>query len=503
MFCWQCGKEIYPGAFFCTNCGLKIRQSETPVQGEVGTAQNIPESAVQEQAGTVQMMQPISAVHSQEMMDQAQEPEPTVALQADNILASESPVAQMPFPAPVMSSETATLLNADVPTRPIVSDDGTNPGIGQQVSAPQMQTEVPQVQTAPQMQTKVPQVQTAPQMQTKVPQVQTAPQMQTEVPQVQTVPQEHASVIGAQGDPRKPKKGVIIAVIVAAILVFLVGVWGAFYFAEDSYKDYSLALGKREEVEERDEESREKALEEAHSYREDSEESESLELPEETEESKSNSEENLAEGMTEDRKEYSGEGMEDSFEEEGSTEMEETPWKNPKNGEEVFPGVPEVRPFSGRDVYPDIDGYAEGGVGDAMHTYWFDYTVTYAYVCSEYGGYIPSEGMELLVVEMAVKNTFEESIPMFDIDFQAQWEDSADDAFAWPLNGAEYLGGNVLPETYTLEKGQMVTGLLLFEVPAGYREFSVSYWEYFDDDSTGDIFFLYFTADRIQSNIFL
>ncbi len=52
-----------------------------------------------------------------------------------------------------------------------------------------------------------------------------------------------------------------------------------------------------------------------------------------------------------------------------------------------------------------------------------------------------------------------------------------------------------LPGVYTMAKGESRTGLLIFEVPDGYQDFSISYMEAFDDDSTGDTFFVNFTAE--------
>ena len=83
---------------------------------------------------------------------------------------------------------------------------------------------------------------------------------------------------------------------------------------------------------------------------------------------------------------------------------------------------------SAKTGYPDEDGYAEGKLNDTMHTYFFDFTVNSAYVCDKYENYTPQEGKELLVAEVTIKNTHRESIPMFDTDFQVQWNDSAEDA---------------------------------------------------------------------------
>ena len=37
--------------------------------------------------------------------------------------------------------------------------------------------------------------------------------------------------------------------------------------------------------------------------------------------------------------------------------------------------------------------------------------------------------------------------------------------------------------------------MLVYEVPADTVDFSVSFAEYFEDDTEGDVYFVYFTAD--------
>ena len=80
------------------------------------------------------------------------------------------------------------------------------------------------------------------------------------------------------------------------------------------------------------------------------------------------------------------------------------------------------------------DGFAEGRLGDTMHTYFFDFTVNSAYLCDTYEGYTPiMEGYQLLVADVTVKNTNRESIPMYDTDFQVQWSDDSEDAYDVPI----------------------------------------------------------------------
>lgn len=152
------------------------------------------------------------------------------------------------------------------------------------------------------------------------------------------------------------------------------------------------------------------------------------------------------------------------------------------------------------DIYPDDEGYANGRMEDVMHTYFFDYTVNSAYLCEQYESYVPKDGYDLLVADVTIKNTHTETITMFDTDFQVQWNSEAEDAFDVPItyymDVTETISNDVLPYEYELKVNKSRTGLLIFEVPEGEGDFSISYLEYFDDDSTGDVFFVYFSADK-------
>ena len=139
-------------------------------------------------------------------------------------------------------------------------------------------------------------------------------------------------------------------------------------------------------------------------------------------------------------------------------------------------------------------GYSEGRLGDVMRTYFFAFTVNSVYTCDSIGDFAPEEGKQVLVAEVSVKNTFTESLPMFDTDFQIQWDDKEDpdNAYANPISAN--FSDELLPETYELAVDEQVTGLLAFEVPADEKDYSLVYLEEFDDDTTGDFYAVYFTA---------
>ena len=149
---------------------------------------------------------------------------------------------------------------------------------------------------------------------------------------------------------------------------------------------------------------------------------------------------------------------------------------------------------------------SEGRIGDTMETFFFDFTVNSVRLTRDYEGYTPADGNVLLVADITVKNTNRQSIEMYDTDFWAQWG-KGDDVLAYPitLDAETYetldpVGDSQLPGTYTLAADEERTGELVYEVPAGFTDFSIAYLEQFVDEdgneSTGDTFFVYFTAEE-------
>lgn len=146
----------------------------------------------------------------------------------------------------------------------------------------------------------------------------------------------------------------------------------------------------------------------------------------------------------------------------------------------------------------DKDGY----IGDTMSTHWFDFTVNKAYSCSEYAGYTAEEGYQLVIAEVTLKNTFGISVDMWDTDFLILWDDPDENSgveITVPVYCEEQF-----PEEYVLGINETKTGLLIYEVPEGFRDFAVVFQEIFEDpdDPTnedgidGDIFYVFFTAEK-------
>lgn len=143
------------------------------------------------------------------------------------------------------------------------------------------------------------------------------------------------------------------------------------------------------------------------------------------------------------------------------------------------------------------ENQTEGRIGDTLHTIFFDYTVNSAQWVDEVNGYTASEGNALLDVELTIKNTFKEEIPMGVYDFQAQWNDEAEDAFAFQPEGVS--GDNIMPETFNLKRAETVTYHVIYEVPEGSTDLSISTMDYYTNEKgeevEGDTYFVFFELE--------
>ena len=144
-----------------------------------------------------------------------------------------------------------------------------------------------------------------------------------------------------------------------------------------------------------------------------------------------------------------------------------------------------------------------GGIGDTMSTKWFDFTVADAYSCDQYQSYAPAAGYELVVVTMTIRNDCGQPVDMRGDDFVIFWG-GEDDIFDVDIPLPAGLSGDQLPDEYVLGVNELKNGVLVFEVPREYREFTIRFMEPFDPDpdadpdgGEGDTFFVVFTtADR-------
>jgi len=152
------------------------------------------------------------------------------------------------------------------------------------------------------------------------------------------------------------------------------------------------------------------------------------------------------------------------------------------------------KPIGGTDIEGGIyaeDGYAEGEIGDTLVNDFFAYSVDSAKIVPSFAGYTAKNGFQLLDCVITVTNVFGDEIPMFNSDFQIQWGDGDQD-FGYGLILDDETS---MPDEYFMQADEKVTYHVVYEVPEGTDFFSVSYLEWYEDDTEGDVFFVYFTAE--------
>ena len=137
--------------------------------------------------------------------------------------------------------------------------------------------------------------------------------------------------------------------------------------------------------------------------------------------------------------------------------------------------------------------YVWGQVGETMSTYWFDFNVTSATLYSEYDGNTPTDGYQFLELKIWLKNTFNESVPMFWSDFDVEWDDP--DSYELPVF-MTVDGKELTEDEYSLRRAESADNVLVYEVAEGYDEFFVFFDEDFADGSVGDVFAIYLTPEQ-------
>lgn len=153
-------------------------------------------------------------------------------------------------------------------------------------------------------------------------------------------------------------------------------------------------------------------------------------------------------------------------------------------------------PSSSSSAQPDESTGSSDGpfyVGDTISTAWFDFTIDSVEVASEYEGYAAGEGNKLLVVQLSLKSTYTTSSDMFREDFVVGWDlDDEDFDYVEPLSA--YCDAQ-FPDEYSLGINQSRSGVLVYEVQADLKDFWINFLEYFSDDTYGESYFIYFTAE--------
>lgn len=125
---------------------------------------------------------------------------------------------------------------------------------------------------------------------------------------------------------------------------------------------------------------------------------------------------------------------------------------------------------------------ATGDIGRTFSTMFFDYTVLSAESPAEYYGYTAEDGSKLVVVRVSVKNDFGSTLPMYDTDFILFWGNGSGEG----TYAVDAFNDKMMPLEWELADGKEATWDMLFEVPAGKMDFSLSYLEEYTDRNGND-----------------
>ena len=100
---------------------------------------------------------------------------------------------------------------------------------------------------------------------------------------------------------------------------------------------------------------------------------------------------------------------------------------------------------------------------------------------------------------MSMKNNCGEPVNMWGEDFVIFWGGDDDD-FDLDIPLPAGLSGDQFPDEYVLGINESKSGVMVFEVPQEFRDFSIGFMEIFEsetnpDGDEGDTFFVDFTAE--------
>lgn len=129
---------------------------------------------------------------------------------------------------------------------------------------------------------------------------------------------------------------------------------------------------------------------------------------------------------------------------------------------------------------------------ESMKCQFFTLSMNSATLKDEFAGATPDgEGNKFLVANVTILNSWEgeEAIPMYDTDFELNWE--GQEGTIYPVTN---YSDEMLPEEYSIDPAGEITGNLVFEVPGDKTDFSFRYLEYYDDDFEGNTYAMSISA---------
>ena len=145
------------------------------------------------------------------------------------------------------------------------------------------------------------------------------------------------------------------------------------------------------------------------------------------------------------------------------------------------------------------NGYHEYEVGDSVKTMFFNFTVEEFLSSTDISGNKPDAGKQFVAVKLKVENTFGQDIQMFSTDFLLEWDKTNADDKGVDGPHSYYDKDAIFDEEfekeYTLTTGESKEGVLVFEVPEGVTEVSLTVQDIYNDKQgnqhEGDVYIVH------------
>lgn len=123
--------------------------------------------------------------------------------------------------------------------------------------------------------------------------------------------------------------------------------------------------------------------------------------------------------------------------------------------------------------------------GTALKNDFFECTVNSVVEEDRIEEYIPElEGNKFVIVNVTIKNTFPEPIPMYCRDFRLKWGESAAET-AEPY-GKKF--DSQIENSFTLGVDEIINGDIIFEIPKNINDIKLEYIEVYDDLTVGNTY---------------
>ena len=124
-------------------------------------------------------------------------------------------------------------------------------------------------------------------------------------------------------------------------------------------------------------------------------------------------------------------------------------------------------------------------VADTVTTAFFELQIEKTMVSRNLNDYIPVDRQALLLaMTLIIENRTGNSLPMSYADFQLVYkDDSGKEQILYPLEPFLEIQ---FPDTYTIEKDDIKSGTLVFQIPKDLQQCQLLYQEIYEDDFLGN-----------------